>query len=136
MRISDWSSDVCSSDLLHVGGDRDAEYFRQYDGWKSGAVLGLFALDFNNRNTGGYVDFRGSRVSGDDQFYRLRAGRYGHYRIDGFYRDMPHTVSTNAYPIWNGVGSTDLTLPAPLVAGASTPAEVAERQSTRLKYRH
>src|SRR3546814_15622240 len=83
MRISDWSSDVCSSDLLHVGGDRDAEYFRQYDGWKSGAVLGLFALDFNNRNTGGYVDFRGSRVSGDDQFYRLRAGRYGHYRLDG-----------------------------------------------------
>jgi hypothetical protein len=110
---------------LHVGGDRNAEYFRQYDDWKSGAVLGLFALNFDNRQTGSYVEFRGSRLSGDDQFYRLRAGRYGHYRIEGFYRDMPHTVSTSAYPIWNGVGSTDLTLPASLVAGASTPAQVA-----------
>lgn len=122
----DWTyAGLLQFGYLHVGGDRNAEYFRQYDDWKSGAVLGLFALDFNDRKTGSYVDFRGSRISGDDQFYRLRGGRYGSYRIEAFYRDMPHTVSTNAYPIWNGVGGTDLTLPAPLVAGASTPAQVA-----------
>ncbi len=110
---------------LHVGGDRNAEYFRQYADWRSGAVLGLLALNFDNRSTGSYVEFRGSHISGDDQFYRLRGGRYGSYRVEAFYRDMPHTVSTSAYPIWNGVGSTDLTLPLPLVAGASTPAQVA-----------
>ncbi|MGB5852062.1 MAG: MtrB/PioB family outer membrane beta-barrel protein [Rhodanobacter sp.] len=122
----DWTySGLIEFGYLRVGGDRNAEYFRQYDDWKSGAVLGLLALDFNNRQTGEYVDFRGSRVSGDDQFYRLRGGRYGHYRIEGFYRDMPHTVSTRAYPIWDGVGSTDLTLPPSLVPGASTPAQVA-----------
>ncbi|CAM5414738.1 hypothetical protein RLIN73S_02439 [Rhodanobacter lindaniclasticus] len=116
----DWTySGLLKFGYLRVGGDRNAEYFREYDDWKSGAVLGLLALDFNNRKTGEYVDFRGSRVSGNDQFYRLRGGRYGHYRIEGFYRDMPHTVSTSAYPIWNGVGSTDLTLPSPLVAGAT-----------------
>jgi len=123
---SDWTyAGLLDFGYLHVGGDRNAEYFRQYDGWKNGAVLGLFALDFNNRKTGGYVDFRGSRVSGNDQFYRLRAGKYGSYRLEGFYRDMPHTVSTSAYPIWNGVGSTNLTLPASLVPGASTPVQVA-----------
>lgn len=122
----DWTyAGVLDFGYLHVGGDRNAEYFRQYADWKSGAVLGLFGLQFDNRKTGSYVEFRGSRLSGDDQFYRLRGGRYGSYRIEAFYRDMPHTVSTNAYPIWNGVGSTDLTLPAPLVAGASTPAQVA-----------
>ena len=122
----DWTySGLLEFGYLHVGGDRNAEYFRQYDDWKSSAVLGLFALDFNNRKTGSYVDFRGSRVSGNDQFYRLRGGKYGSYRIEGFYRDMPHTVSTSAYPIWNGIGGTDLTLPASLLAGASTPAQVA-----------
>ena len=122
----DWTyAGLIEFGYLHVGGDRNAEYFRQYADWKSGAVLGLFALNFDNRKTGNYVEVRGSRLSGDDQYYRLRAGRYGSYRVEGFYRDMPHTVSTSAYPIWNGVGSTDLTLPAPLVAGASTPAQVA-----------
>ncbi|WP_255324886.1 MtrB/PioB family outer membrane beta-barrel protein, partial [Rhodanobacter sp. OR444] len=126
MRLDDWNyAGLLQLGYLHVGGDRNAEYFRQYADWKSGAVLGLFALDFHNRRTGQYVELRGSRLSGDDQFYRLRAGRYGSYRVEGFYRDMPHTVSTSAYPIWNGVGGTDLTLPAPLVAGASTPAQVA-----------
>ncbi|MGB5940373.1 MAG: MtrB/PioB family outer membrane beta-barrel protein, partial [Rhodanobacter sp.] len=124
--LGDWNyAGLLQLGYLHVGGDRNAEYFRQYADWKSGAVLGLFALEFHNRRTGQYVELRGSRLGGDDQYYRLRAGRYGSYRIEGFYRDMPHTVSTRAYPIWNGVGSTDLTLPAPLVAGASTPAQVA-----------
>lgn len=122
----DWTyTGMLELGYLHVGGDRNAEYFRQYADWRSGAVLGLLALDVANRKTGEYVEFRGSRLSGDDQFYRLRGGRYGSYRIEAFYRDMPHTVSTSAYPIWNGVGSTDLTLPAPLAAGASTPAQVA-----------
>lgn len=122
----DWTyTGILELGYLHVGGDRNAEYFRQYADWRSGAVLGLFALNLDNRKTGEYVEFRGSRPSGGDQFYRLRGGKYGSYRIEAFYRDMPHTVSTSAYPIWNGVGSTDLTLPAPLVAGASTPAQVA-----------
>lgn len=122
----DWTyTGMLELGYLHVGGDRNAEYFRQYADWRSGAVLGLLALNVDNRKTGEYVEFRGSHLSGDDQFYRLRGGRYGSYRIEAFYRDMPHTVSTSAYPIWNGIGSTDLTLPAPLVAGASTPAQVA-----------
>ena len=108
----DWTyTGVLDFGYLHVGGDRNAEYFRQYADWKSGAVLGLFALNFDNHKTGSYVEVRGSRLSGDDQFYRLRGGRYGSYRIEAFYRDMPHTVSTNAYPIWNGVGRTVSRMP-------------------------
>jgi MtrB/PioB family decaheme-associated outer membrane protein len=126
MGQSDWTySGMLEFGYLHVGGDRNAEYFRQYADWRSGGVLGLVALDFQNRKTGAYAEFRGSRLSGDDQFYRLRAGVYGSYRIEGFYRDMPHTVSTNAYPIWSGVGTTDLTVPKSLVPGGSTPAQVA-----------
>src|SRR3546814_9168902 len=35
MRISDWSSDVCSSDLLHAS-ESLAELERAYDDWKAG----------------------------------------------------------------------------------------------------
>ncbi|TCV92316.1 putative beta-barrel porin MtrB/PioB [Luteibacter rhizovicinus] len=125
-KATDWTySGVVELGFIHVGGGRNAEFFRQYADWKSGFALGLLALDFQNAKTGQYVELRGSRLSGDDQFYRLRAGQYGRYRVEAFYRDMPHTVSTNAYPLWNGVGTSDLTLPSPLIAGASTPGQVA-----------
>ncbi|HJU27178.1 MAG TPA: hypothetical protein VJ722_10910, partial [Rhodanobacteraceae bacterium] len=46
---------------LHQGGDTQAEFFRQYAGWKSGFALGLFAFHADNPKTGQYLEFRGSR---------------------------------------------------------------------------
>lgn len=115
---------------IHVGGDRNDEFFRVYSGWKTGPVLGLLAFSAFNRKTAQYVDFRGSRISANDQYYRLRAGRYGNYRVEAFYRDIPHNLSTTAYPLWNGVGSTNLTLPDGLASG-STPAQVGAVEAGR-----
>jgi len=129
---TDWTyTGLLELGYVHVGGDRDAEFFRQYSGWKNGPVLGLLYLGFYNPRTGGFADLRGSRLSADDQYYRLRAGRYGSYRVEAFYRDIPHVVATDAYPLWNGVGTTHLTLPAPLLPGQSTPAQVAAVESQR-----
>jgi hypothetical protein len=131
-RSGDWTWwGLVQLGYLHVGGDENAEFFRQYSGWKTGAALGLFALYGENPKTGQYLEFRGSRLSGDDQYFRLRAGQYGKYKVEAFYRDIPHAVTTDAYPLWNGVGSTNLTVPAPLVPGGSSPAEVAAVESTR-----
>lgn len=123
---------------VHLGGDRDATLFRQYSDWREGGALGLLAVGFDRRATGDFVEFRGSRLSRRDQYYRLRAGRYGHYRVEAFYRDMPHLISADAYPVWNGVGTTDLTLPGSLVPGGSTMSAVraavagAPRRDVRL----
>jgi hypothetical protein len=131
-RSGDWTWwGLVQLGYLHVGGDENAEFFRQYSGWKTGAALGLFALYGENPKTGQYLEFRGSRLSGDDQYFRLRAGQYGKYKVEAFYRDIPHAVTTDAYPLWNAVGSTNLTVPAPLVPGGSSPAEVAAVESTR-----
>src|SRR3546814_4508370 len=57
MRISDWSSDVCSSDLRGaVGGDhfhliRDAELFQHIGGVAKGGPIGLGAHDHANQCT-------------------------------------------------------------------------------------
>src|SRR3546814_17425001 len=34
MRISDWSSDVCSSDLRDIAGQRDTQAWRLFAGWR------------------------------------------------------------------------------------------------------
>jgi Putative outer membrane beta-barrel porin, MtrB/PioB len=126
-KATDWTYEgVIELGYIHIGGDRNAQLYRQYADWKNGFALGLFALNFYNPKTGQYVEFRGSRISSDDQYYRLRAGQYGSYRVEAFYRDIPHTVSTTAYPIWNGIGSTNLTLPASLTPGDSTVAAVQQ----------
>lgn len=115
---------------LHASGDDNAEFFRRYSGWRDGAALGMLAFSAQNPKTGRYVDFRGSRLSERDQYYRLRTGRYGDYRVEAFYRGIPHILSATAYPLWDGVGSTNLTLPDGVATG-STPAQVQAVQATR-----
>jgi hypothetical protein len=115
---------------MHASGDRNDEFFRMYSGWKNGPALSMLAFSALNQKTGQYVDFRGSRISSEDQYYRLRAGSYGNYHIEAFYRDIPHTLSTTAYPLWNGVGTTNLTLPNGLATGA-TPAQVQAVEANR-----
>ncbi len=124
--LGDWHY----SGLLEVGytwlsGHDDALFVHQYNDWNKGLALGLLWLDAYKPETGDYLEFRGSRAGDDDQFYRARGGRYGSYKVEAFYRDIPHLISSNAYPIWDGVGSGNLTLPAGLSAGDSEPAAVA-----------
>jgi hypothetical protein len=132
--------DVARTDWSHFGalrlgylstaGDDDDMFFRRYAGWASGPVLGLVALSATNRRTGRYVEFRGSRIAGDDQYWRLRAGRAGTSRFEFFHRASPHTLSTTAYPLWDGVGTTQLALPEGVATG-STQEEVRAAMAAR-----
>ncbi|MDR2215308.1 MAG: MtrB/PioB family outer membrane beta-barrel protein [Nevskiaceae bacterium] len=105
-------------------GDKDAQFFRQYSDWQNGFALSLAWLDMWKPETGDYLEARASYLSEDDNFLRLRVGRYGDFRVEAFYRNMPHTLTTTAFPLWEGIGSDTLTLPANLTPGNSTPADV------------
>ncbi len=125
--------------FLATDGDSDALFVRQYADWTDGLVLGLLALQYYQPSTARFVEIRASHISSDDQYVRLRAGRYGKYRVQAFYRNMPHTISTNSFPFWDGVGTPNLTVPAPLTPGDSAlpdpVAAVAEnrpRQTIKL----
>jgi hypothetical protein len=112
-----------------VFGDGDALFFRQYTDWDDD-FLAEFALDLEQGDTGNYVELRGSRLNEKNRFFRVRAGRAGDYRVDAFYRDVPHIVSTTAHPIWEGVGTETLTLPDGLVPGGSPVEDVAAASET------
>jgi hypothetical protein len=115
---------ILSFGYVHAGDDRTALYNRYSDWRGDNPVLGLLDLHVENPYTGEYVEVRGSHISDDDQYYQAVYGEAGAFKIQAFIRDMPNILSTDARPIWNGVGTNALTLPASLLAGRSTPGEV------------
>ena len=108
-----------------TGGDDDNALWNRYVHWDSGLVLGLLDYTWERPGDGTYANARASRISDDDAYYQAVFGRAGSYKIEAFLRAMPNTLTNTARPLWNGVGTNNLTLPAGLTPGGSTPAEVA-----------
>jgi len=106
-------------------GKAKAAGFREYTDWDNGAVVNSFTLGAEKPAAATYLRLRGGAVGRDDQYYGLEAGRYNGLKFSAFYNETPHVFSTNARPLWNGVGSGNLTLPAGLVAGTHTQADPA-----------
>jgi hypothetical protein len=108
-----------------TGGDDKNALWNRYMHWDSGLVLGLLDYTWERPDDGTYANARASRISDDDEYYQAVFGRAGSYKVEAFLRDVPNTLTNTARPIWNGVGSNNLTLPQGLTPGGSTSAEVA-----------
>jgi hypothetical protein len=109
---------------LHSGPEKYSLYDR-YTRWPTdGAVFDL-DVTAERPSDGSYAEVRGSRISEEDQYYQAVYGQAGAYKIEAFVRDVPNVLSTDARPIWNGVGSNNLTLPGSLTPGGSSSAQVA-----------
>ena len=122
--------------LVQIGGtvtsgDDRNRLWNRYVHWGDGFVLGLIEVEAVRPEDGSYVELRGSRLSGeddyadDDQYYEAVFGRAGSYKVEVFMRDLPNLVSSNAKPMWDGVGTDTLTLGRGLTPGASTSEQVA-----------
>jgi hypothetical protein len=120
---------------LHLSGENTGDtIYQKYNDWRNGFVLGKAILHFERPEDGSYVDFRGSSMSDTNQFFKLTVGRFGAYTLTAFVRDLPNIVSGDAKPIWNGIGTNNITLPPSLKPG-STPAEVSAVSAAALTRR-
>jgi len=119
------TSGVLSIGAVATGGDDGNALWNRYVDWDGGIVLALLAFDAERAADGTYASVRASRISDDDEYYQAVFGRAGSYKVHAFLRDMPNLVTNTAKPIWNGVGTDHLTLPAGYTAGASSPAAIA-----------
>jgi hypothetical protein len=109
---------------LHSGDQKYALYDR-YTRWPTdGPTLG-FDVNAERPTDGSYAVARGSSISAEDQYYEAVYGQAGAYKVEAFVRDLPNVLSTDARPIWNGVGTNNLTLPGSLTPGGSSSAQVA-----------
>ncbi|MDR2013527.1 MAG: MtrB/PioB family outer membrane beta-barrel protein [Rhodanobacter sp.] len=117
--------------VLQIGyvgiGEQNTALWNRYTDWRGDdlPILGLLDLQWIRPSDGSYANVRASRISSDDQVYQAVFGRAGAYKVQAFIRDMPNILSTDARPIWNGIGTSNLTLPSSLTPGGSTPDQVA-----------
>src|SRR3546814_6874462 len=91
MRISDWSSDVCSSDLIQVGGGGGGSAF--YDLQSIQVLKGPQGTLFGRNATGGAVLFTTAKPT--DEFEGYAMGRVGNY-------DLRHVEGAINAPIVEG----------------------------------
>ena len=117
-----WTGTIEIGGLFNTGDD-NASQFREYTDWNEGAALSNLTVmgDFGES----YFKFNSGTIGNDDQFFKAEYGKYGSYRISGFYNETPHIYATNATLLYQGIGTDVLSLPPPLVPGGNTSADIA-----------
>ena len=114
-----------STELGAVHGSAKAPRFRNYGDYRDGFMLNYLNFGMEQSGTARYLDVTAGAVGRDDQYYRATLGRYGDFRASLFFTQTPKSFTDQARTIFMGAGSGNLTLPAGLVPGNNTPAQVA-----------
>ncbi len=114
-----------------ISGDTRETRFTRYVERKNGPLLDLLDLELWRPASGDYLMLRSGSVGRHDQFYDFELERAGWLRIRGSFSGVPHNYASDAVSLFDGVGNDLLTLPAGLVPGASTEAEVAAALAAR-----
>src|SRR6185295_1620695 len=95
-----------------LGGKSLAKYY-EYSTIAPGPFLGGWAST-GSRDGVYQLDAWAKNVGYSDQRYQLDASKAGQYYFGIGWDQTPHVYSTSAQTLYNGVGSTNLTMPAGL----------------------
>lgn len=112
-------------------GDDDEGKLLEYRDFDAG-ILGQFRLLAENEEGTHFLRLRGSNVGYDDQRYELEAGRYGRYRVDLFYGELPHVFSTHARTLYQRTGSHQFRLPAGVQTRIANATDASAQLATEL----
>lgn len=112
--------------LLSTLGDDDAQLFNEYTDWDEGLLLN--ALDLRAREPEGahYAELSAAGPTRDDGYARAELGRRGSWSIGAFYNGIPQVLATRSRSLFEGVGTSELRLPAGLEPGRNSPEAVAQ----------
>ncbi len=117
------STDIEVGGLLTTG-TTDTASFQEYTDFSDGFVLNQLRVTAFRPSTGVAVSAVAGGIGRGDQYYSLMVRRAGDFNISGFFQSTPHVFATNARVLWDGVGTSSLTLPTGLVPGASSRTDV------------
>ncbi len=97
----------------------DSYKFGRYNGLKRGTHLGL---DATLRYADGlnYADLYANNLGLPYRSVEAEGGKQGSYKLTYRYAELPFNISDSAQTIFNGVGTTNLTVPAGWLRGTST----------------
>jgi len=69
----------------------------------SDGVIGNVNLNYDSDDY--FVNFEGTNIGLDDQYYQLKGRSYGKFKYSLFYDELPHNLSFDAYSFYSGIGS-------------------------------
>jgi len=99
--------------------------FRDYGDFRDGAMLNYLNFGLEQTGTARYLDVTAGAVGRDDQYYRATFGRYGNFKANIYFNQVPKAFTDQARTVFQGAGSGSLTLPAGLVPGNNSTAQIA-----------
>jgi MtrB/PioB family decaheme-associated outer membrane protein len=110
---------------IQTGGDDRSQGFRVYKDLSSGPYVNNFALSSEKREEARFVEIVGGGLGRNDQFYSLQFGRYNDWKATVFYNETPQLFTATYRSLWNGLGSSNLTL-SNLTPGGTTNAATTQ----------
>lgn len=99
--------------------------FREYADYRNGVLINTFQFSAEKPAEHSFVNVRGGGIGRNDAYFGVEAGTYNAFKFSAFYNETPHVFATNAKPVWNGVGTGTLTLPAGIAPASVTEAKNA-----------
>lgn len=123
-------------ELMGISTDVDGNKakFSEY-GDPDSAITGGVDLRYNVKP--GFVNFTADDIALDTQKYLFEAGQYQNFKVDAYFKEIPHNLTFDARSYYSGVGSSTLTTTATSVAlptDASAWPSVFDYSITRDQY--
>jgi MtrB/PioB family decaheme-associated outer membrane protein len=115
-----------------ITGDFGSSKYEEYREQRPG-VFGNAKVLVEGKEGKYFLDGSATDIAEDDQHYELRIGRYGRYRLELEYDELPHVFSNRARTLYTDTGNGVLTFPdatqSAIEAAGTTAAKSAALQS-------
>ena len=93
-----------------VSGDRNAALWRTYRDVDRGGYLAGLSFEVENPKEGLFIEGKAGGIGYDDQYAGVSFGRHNGWKVSAFYNETPHVYTTTYRNLWDGVGTSNLTL--------------------------
>jgi MtrB/PioB family decaheme-associated outer membrane protein len=115
--------------LTHINGNEAK--FNEYGDMRNG-LYGDIKLKYDDDKY--YVDFNSRNMFYDTQSYDLEGGKWGAYKFNINYSEIPHNFTSDARTFYSGVGTNDLTYPTHPPSNNTSTWNTFDYSTTRKDY--
>jgi len=103
-----------------VGTTTETYKFGEYSGITGDTFYQIIDADLNYDSGPYYFDIRASRLGVENRRAYIETGRYGGYRLFLEYAETPKLISNSSKTVFDGTGTSRLTLPSGFTTGSQT----------------
>lgn len=95
-----------------LGGTLNSSKFTEYRDLATGVYTDAFSLGLMNPEHTNALSFSGANVGQRDQHFAAQLARYGVYKVEVEWDQLPHNYTNTARTVFSGSGTGELVMPA------------------------